>query len=235
MKYKFKVLNNLIAIEGIDGSGKTTILNHLKEKLLYSNDEAIRGKMIETTKEPYDKEITKRIRSLLSPEESIDREYRYLTLLHLYMADKYIHQNDILADIFEDNEKFFVTDRSIISTFAYQHLDFPLDHLYNLSKPLCIPKYVVYLDIPVATALTRMKDRGIVNDMYERQDILTKVKHNYETILKKLRSDNKDFNYVEINAEMNDFDLFSKVYKIIYKTIDYELDDKKIFKFKAFR
>ena len=72
-----------IAIEGIDGSGKTTIAN-----LLY-NELSKRYNKIILIKEPYDNDLSKKIKEIILKEHEKNLDYGYLLAL-LFTADRSI-------------------------------------------------------------------------------------------------------------------------------------------------
>src|SRR5690554_6635734 len=82
---KHKYPGKLIALEGIDGSGKTTQAQLLVEKLKKS------GKKVIYTKEPTDGEIGKLIRRVLSGELNVPP----LSLQYLFCADRGPHQEEM--------------------------------------------------------------------------------------------------------------------------------------------
>ena len=91
MKGKF------IVFEGIDGSGKTTQINHLS-KWLTSTDLIPDTNQLVITREPGGTELGKSIRSLLldtSREKSPDS----ITELLLYAADRSQHVNELFVQL----------------------------------------------------------------------------------------------------------------------------------------
>ena len=90
-------------VEGIDGSGKSTLVNLVKQGLV---DE---GKTVWTTAEP-----TARMRKIL--EDNPD-SYDPVSLFLLFTYDRYNHQREIVENL-QDHD-VVISDRYILSSYAY--------------------------------------------------------------------------------------------------------------------
>lgn len=97
-----------IVFEGIDGAGKSTQINLLKDWLEQN------GFDVETVVEPTDSEVGKLIRKILQrPDATTDRIQKTLGLL--FAADRML-----IMDKLNDDSKVILSDRSFISSLAYQ-------------------------------------------------------------------------------------------------------------------
>jgi dTMP kinase len=97
-----------IVFEGIDGVGKSTQIQMLAEWL--ENN----GFRVETLVEPTDSEVGKLIRRILQhPDAQSDKFQKILALL--FAADRMM-----IMDKLEDESKIIISDRSFISSLAYQ-------------------------------------------------------------------------------------------------------------------
>ena len=97
-----------IVFEGIDGAGKSTQIEMLKEWL------EANGLEVETLVEPTGSEVGKLIRVILQrPDATTDRVQKTLGLL--FAADRML-----IMDKLEDDKKVIISDRSFISSLAYQ-------------------------------------------------------------------------------------------------------------------
>ena len=97
-----------IVFEGIDGAGKSTQIQMLKEWL------EANGFRVETLVEPTDSEVGRLIRKILQrPDATTDRLQKTLGLL--FAADRMM-----IMDKLEDKSKIIISDRSFISSLAYQ-------------------------------------------------------------------------------------------------------------------
>ena len=149
-----------IVFEGIDGSGKSTQIQMLKEWL------EANGFRVEALVEPTDSEVGKLIRKILQhPEAQSDRIQRTLGLL--FAADRMM-----LMDKLEDDSKIFISDRSFISSLAYQE---PMEWIEVLNKYAKKPDLLILLDLDVKTSVSRTSGE----DTFENEAFLTQVRENY--------------------------------------------------------
>ncbi|MEM4773104.1 MAG: dTMP kinase [Nanoarchaeales archaeon] len=74
-----------IVIEGIDGCGKTRVIEELKKRL------EEKGNKVFLTKEPFDNRIKELIKSIIK-EEHPKNKYFGLFLACLFAADRYLHK-----------------------------------------------------------------------------------------------------------------------------------------------
>ncbi|MBI4091901.1 MAG: dTMP kinase, partial [Candidatus Levybacteria bacterium] len=101
----------LIAIEGIDGSGKTTQVRKAVEILKEKGVESV------YTKEPTDGEIGKLIRRILVGE----KKFEPASFQYLFSADRVEHQEEIFELL--KKGKIVVSDRYFWSSVPYGALD----------------------------------------------------------------------------------------------------------------
>ena len=163
-----------IVFEGIDGAGKSTQIQMLKEWL--ENN----GLEVETIVEPTDSEVGKLIREILQrPDAETDKVQKTLGLL--FAADRML-----IMDKLSDEKKVIISDRSFISSLAYQE---PVEWIYELNKYAKKPDLVLLLDLDVKTSVARTSGK----DEFENEEFLTGVRTNYLEII-------KDFNHEIIDA-----------------------------------
>ena len=149
-----------IVFEGIDGAGKSTQIQLLKEWL------EANGFRVETLVEPTDSEIGKLIRKILQrPDATNDRVQKTLGLL--FAADRML-----IMDKLEDKSKIIISDRSFISSLAYQE---PADWIGVLNKYAKKPDLLLLLDLDVKRSVSRTYGE----DTFENEEFLTGVKDNY--------------------------------------------------------
>ena len=157
-----------IVIEGIDGSGKSSICLNIREKL-----EELGHKVLLIT-EPSEGIIGK-----LLQEQMKNLELNQISLALLYAADSYDIQDKNIEDV-----DFIISDRNFLSTVAYQMMEVDKLWLLKLHKYLKYPDIVFYLDVSVDEALSRIRKRDKKNDVFENKDILLRVKQNYDELIK---------------------------------------------------
>ena len=149
-----------IVFEGIDGAGKSTQVQLLKEWLENS------GFRVETLVEPTDSEVGKLIRKILQrPDATTDSVQKTLGLL--FAADRMLIMDEI-----EDKSKIFISDRSFISSLAYQE---PKEWIEILNKYVKKPDLLILLDSDVKKSVARTSGE----DTFENEEFLIKVKDNY--------------------------------------------------------
>ena len=149
-----------IVFEGIDGSGKSTQIRLLKEWL------EANGFRVETLVEPTDSEVGKLIRRILQrPDAQTDTVQRTLGLL--FAADRML-----IMDKLEDESKIFISDRSFISSLAYQE---PAEWIEVLNRYAKKPDLLILLDLDVKKSVARASGE----DTFENEEFLTGVKANY--------------------------------------------------------
>ena len=154
-----------IVFEGIDGAGKSSQIQLLKEWLEEN------GLEVELLVEPTDSKVGKLIR-----DEDMQK-----TLGLLFAADRML-----IMDKLNDENKIIISDRSFISSLAYQE---PKDWINEINKYAKKPDLVLLLDLDVATSVKRCDGE----DSFENEEFLNKVKENYLDVI-------KEFNYEIIDA-----------------------------------
>jgi len=145
-----------ITFEGIEGSGKSTQVRRLVERLRRS------GRALSATHEPGGTDLGARIRSLLL--RPTPTPMASLTELLLYTADRVQHLSEVILPALEAGENV-LCDRYLDATLAYQgygrelgceqvrelHRHPPLDRL---------PDRTLLFDLDVATGLERARERN---------------------------------------------------------------------------
>ena len=193
-----------IAIEGIDGSGKTTIANLLYSKLSEKYNK------ITLMKEPYDNDLSKKIKEIISKEHEKNLDYGYLLAL-LFTADRSIKNIDIKKYLNDDY--IVISDRSIYSTFSYQILyeGMDIEWLKCISKYIIRPDITFILDVNPKIAVERINSRGKNITSYENIEFLRKVRENFL----KLKEIFPEDNIIYINGEGKPEEILKKILKLI--------------------
>ena len=153
-----------ITFEGIEGSGKSSLIVKLKKYFKNSRIETF------FSKEPGGTDLGKEIRNvLLNPKSSISSEAELLLL----MADRAEHvQKKIQPNLLKN--KVIFCDRYIDSTLAYQGSGRNLDkkaikELFNVFN-FPVPDLTILLDVPVQVGLERARKRNEL-DRFEKEDL----------------------------------------------------------------
>jgi len=166
-------MGKYICIEGIDGSGKTTICNLLAKEL--KNSVVI--------KEPSDFEIGNFIRNSLKEKKEFMNNPFISSLL--FFADRIYLKSKIQE--FKEKFDFVISDRCFLSTYAYQKAliqddrdKLIFEEIFNLLlKKVEIPDAIIILDVDVETAVSRMIKDGKDLSLYENKSFLEEVLKNY--------------------------------------------------------
>lgn len=154
-----------IVFEGIDGAGKSTQIEMLKDWL------EANGFRVETLVEPTDSEIGKLIREMLQRSDA-ETDKLQKTLGLLFAADRML-----IMDKLEDESKIIISDRSFISSLAYQE---PAEWIEELNKYAKKPDLLLLLDLDPKTSVARTDGK----DTFENEEYLTKVRENYLELAK---------------------------------------------------
>jgi dTMP kinase len=170
----------LIAVEGIDGAGKTTIANHLCDFL------SKKGYKCVVLKEPSESIYGKMIKSLKSrPDPETEME--------LFLKDREMDVKDRILPALEEG-KIVIMDRYYYSNIAYQSArGLNADRIRELNERIAPkPDLVILLDLSPSKALERIKNREKLS-IFEEKDYLENVRQKFREIA--------DERTVIINAE----------------------------------
>ena len=154
-----------IVFEGIDGAGKSTQIQLLKEWL------EANGFVVETLVEPTDSEVGKLIRRILQRPDANDEDVQRVLAL-LFAADRMF-----IMDKLNDDSKIIISDRSFISSLAYQE---PLEWVEEINKYAKWPDLLILLDLDVKKSVARTSGK----DTFENEEFLTGVRDNYLNLVK---------------------------------------------------
>lgn len=163
-----------IAIEGIDGSGKSTQMKLLVEKLESA------GVKVYQTCEPTDSRIGAIIRDIFN--HRMEGDHRVIA--GLFVADRLNHLLDKNNGLIKKIEEGFtvVTDRYYFSSYAYQGTHMPLKWVIeanSLSAELLRPELNIFIDVPPEECMKRLSGNRNSMEMYETLENLKYVRDKY--------------------------------------------------------
>jgi len=167
-----EIIPNFVVFEGGDGSGTTTQLSRLAERL--KNTEK---PVFFPTFEPTDGQIGKLIRSALKKDLILKPE----TLAMLFAADRNEHlnsQNGILAHV--NRGELVVSDRFVLSSLVYQGIECGNELPNVLNSRFAAPELTIFLDVDPKIAINRMSKRGSL-EIYEYLEFQEKVRQKYKS------------------------------------------------------
>ena len=169
----------LISFEGIDGVGKSTVVNTVYEKL------SIKGYNVCLFRDPGSSEIGEQLRDIIKSD--IPRSK--LTNLFLYLTARL----ELVAYIEElkDQYDYILLDRYVDSTVAYQGygqgIDLNIIKILNdilLDNNKYSPDRTYYLFLDEKTRLERLtKRQEELDNIDTNNEFLSKVKKGYESLL----------------------------------------------------
>lgn len=173
------VLHGFVTLEGIDGSGKTTVTRLVAEAL------TSRGESVFATREP----------TRLWTGDAVRRAYNDdvgpLAEAFLFLADRAAHQEEIRRHL--DAREIVLCDRYADSTYAYQGTRLagvvpqPVAFLQGIARPwLLEPDLTLLLRIPAELGLRRIAGRPD-RIRFEELGFLRKVARNYDALAKSRR------------------------------------------------
>ena len=171
-----------LALEGIDGSGKSTQLQLLLERL------RARGVKCRGTREPSDGPVGAMIRQILTGRVTADNR----VIAGLFAADRLDHLVNRRDGILEQVRSgvTVVTDRYYFSSYAYHSVDVDMDWVIDsnrLSAELLRPDATIFLDVPVRRALERIGQNRSHTELFEKEDRLTATREKYLEAFERLR------------------------------------------------
>ena len=214
-----KTNNCHIAIEGIDGCGKSTFIKKLFEMKVFNDYNVLYDCS------PYDSEVSKVIRKMLKNEYKLSNKVLHKELLSLFMLDNHIHGNEVTKFLFEDIKNLVITDRYIASTFAYQSLNANLKDIMDMSKEyngITCPGLILYFDISPKLSLNRVNNRGEEKEIFEKSEVLERVKRNYYKAFKALyKLTKKNICIVSIDASLSKDEVFDIAFRVINEYLTY--------------
>jgi dTMP kinase len=155
-----------VVFEGIDGTGKSTQLHLLADKLQKM------GYAVVSTREPTDGPFGRKIRELFVDREVVSSEEE----LELFIADREQHVKEVIAPALAKG-RIVVCDRYYLSTVAYQGangLDPELIMEKNMGFP--VPDIAIILEIEPARSILRIQNqRNEIPNTFEKESNLRKV------------------------------------------------------------
>lgn len=157
----------LIALEGIDGTGKSTQIAMLADLLRQE------GLDVVATREPTDGAYGQQIRRLYQDRESVSRQDE----LALFLADRREHVDQVIAPALALG-KVVITDRYYFSTAAYQGVvGFDPETIICQNELFApVPDLVILIELTPAQAVMRIQQyRQESLNHFEQEESLRQV------------------------------------------------------------
>lgn len=205
---------NFITFEGIDGCGKTTIINKVYEKLNKINN---LSKKIVLTREPGGTEIGEKIRTIV-----LENKMNPITEALLYASARSEHVANIIYPSIVEN-KLILCDRYIESSICYQGVGkgLGINNIIEINKFATNnlnPDLIFYIDVSVETSIERMKSNRIKMDRFDLMKLEEKnqIKKAYDNIFESKR------NVIKIDGSLDIETISNQILDIILFLLESE-------------
>lgn len=198
---------NFIAFEGIDGSGKSTQISLLIERLKKE------GIYCYSTMEPTSSPIGSLIHQIMTGRIKTDNR----VIAGLFVADRLDHLlNEVDGILSKINEGITViTDRYYFSSYAYHSVDMPMEWVIKAneqSSMILKPTITIFIDVDPDIAVGRIAKNRFHQELFEKKSRLVKVRENY---LKAFELLEKEENYVIIDGNQTQ----EKIAEIVWEKV----------------
>ena len=153
-----------ITFEGLDGSGKSTQLNLLHQKLSLAGHEVL------CTKEAGGTPLGAAVRNLVQMRQDIT--IHPLTEALLYAADRAQHVSELVRPALASGV-YVLCDRYIDSSLAFQGAVLPVELVRDINRLATAglqPELTILLDVDVTTSRQRLIARNVPLDRIETRD-----------------------------------------------------------------
>lgn len=181
-----KKKGNFIAFEGIDGSGKSTQIGLLTERLKKE------GICCYTTMEPTNGPIGSLIRQIMTGRIKTDNK----AIAGLFVADRLDHLLNELDGIVAKIEEgaTVISDRYYFSSYAYHSVDMPMEWVIKAneqSSMILRPTVNIFIDVDPDAALERIARNRFRQELFEKRSRLVAVRENYKKAFELLAGEEK--------------------------------------------
>lgn len=160
--------------EGVDGSGKTTLMEAVAAKIAALDGIIYRipGSVVPELSKLWKKEMAR-----------AEPNQRYLALL--FAADR-MRQAEIITEKQYNSDIVILADRSFLSSYVYQGISSGISSSWlEIVNKFCVePDKIIYCDVSIPEALRRIAIRQDGECSFEREEFLKEAKKQYEAILK---------------------------------------------------
>jgi dTMP kinase len=179
-----KPLGKLISFEGSEGSGKSTQIAHLAERLQQAKFDVI------STREPGGTEIGEQIRNIIVHNSKGDEMCAETELL-LFAAARAQLVREVIAPALLRGA-FVLSDRYLDSSTVYQGIGRnlamgPVNQINRFAVGNVMPDLTIVIDVPTEVSLARIRQRASdLPDRMEREniDFYEKVRAGYLVLAK---------------------------------------------------
>lgn len=195
-----------IVLEGIDGSGTTSqcrrLARHLRD----------RGHEVLETRQPSGGVIGRLIREHLAVDaQPMDRA----ALALLFAADRLHHLQQEIDPALAAGQ-IVVCDRYVLSSWAYQSLDAPLDWVRQINGRARWPDLTLFVDVSAKTGLARVQARQAQGESTPEFFEVPELQRRLESTYRELAADPELRGIVRIDGELS----MDEVSDAIFRAVD---------------
>lgn len=197
-----------IVVEGLDGSGKTTVTR----ELAYFLQASFKGK-VKSTFEPHDPSCGGLfIRQILTKKI---KNFSQKTLALIFAANRLDHcDREINEWLNKEKNRIIICDRYYLSSLVYQSSEgFYMENVMNLNDKARKPDIIFFLNVSNKVCFERMKIRNEPKGLFEKN--LTDSRKKYFSAIEFLRK-NRQENIIEIDGNGTIEESLSQMEKAIY-------------------
>ncbi len=198
-----QILPGLIVFEGLDGSGTTTQLSLLKDRL---KDNGIPHHL---TFEPSESAVGLLIRRILSGELNYTRK----TLARLFAADREEHLFGAGGMLERSRAgELVICDRYILSSLAYQGNELGLETVWEYNKTFPLPEILIFLDVQPEDGHRRYSNRERL-EIYEKLDLQSQIRQRYFGFFESVKKSGVDLYIIDSTREISE--IAADIWRII--------------------
>jgi dTMP kinase len=163
-----------LVLEGIDGSGKTTIAYEIKRKIEESNRLAI------VTMEPSNNIIGEYLKKYLKETLKDNRDPVFETLA--FATDRALHLKETIIPYIKEGY-LVICDRYYYSSYVYQSIDgINTEWIMHVNRYMLKPDLAIFIDVNPETAIKRL---GKPKNIFEKKKFLERVYSKYLELVDK--------------------------------------------------
>ncbi len=199
-----------IVFEGIDGAGKSTQIEMLRQKLIKD------GRKVFITAEPTASVTGGILRDALSGNYKRSAS----ELAAMFLSDRIFHNVNESVGINQALERGFdvISDRYYYSSFAYQGLDSDIDWVINMNldcPDIRKPDLCIFLDLDAEKSKARIDTNRATVEIFEKEEILNKIRNKFFDVFKRL----PDENIAIIDASGSVDEIADEIFRVVDRTI----------------
>ena len=183
-----------IAVEGIDGSGKSTTIREIKRYL------ESKGEAVYLTSEPTTLATGKIVRNFLS-ETNSDTPLIHEMLALAFATDRINHLREEIWPALRKKQTV-ITDRYFFSSVAYQSLNVSYEWVKGINRFATLPDVLVFIDVSVDKAVERLTRFRTSTEIYEKRELLQQIDKNYREVIKEFE-DKLKVVYLDCNLDID--------------------------------